>query len=128
VIEVSDQEFDDYVSKAIDDLPERYIKNLKNVAIVIEDAPTIEQRQRLHLHNGQLLFGLYEGVPGAHRLGLNSGLLPDKISIFKLPIQYTSNDRDSLIEQVRYTVWHEVAHYFGLNHADIDKLDSHRRK
>lgn len=128
MIEVTDTEFEKLVSDAIDDLPERYVSRLQNVAIVVEDAPTPEQRQRLHLHNGQLLFGLYEGVPGAHRTGLNNGLLPDKITIFKIPIQWTAVDQDGLYEQVRYTVWHEVAHYFGLAHADIDKLDRDRRK
>jgi len=60
---VSDEEFEKIVASAIDDIPTKYAKHIKNLAFVVEDMPSIEQRQRLHLHDNQTLFGLYERLP-----------------------------------------------------------------
>lgn len=122
-MEVTDEEFDHIISDALDQLPQRYLKNLKNLAIVFADEPTPEQRHKLRLHPMQTLYGLYEGAAGAHRIGMNNMLLPDKITIFKNPIAAVSNTKAEMIELVRHTVWHEIAHYYGLDHKRIDELD-----
>lgn len=119
----TDEEFEKIVGKALDSLPEKYTSKLDNVAIVIADEPTEDQRQKLKLRCNQTLFGLYEGVPQTARGNYYSMVLPDKITIFKLPIVSASHDDKSLYEQTRHTLWHEIAHHFGLAHAQIHKLD-----
>ena len=126
MIEVSQTEFEKIVSEAIDALPAKYIKHMKNVAFVVEDIPTPEQRQKLHLHDGHILFGLYEGIPLTRRTNNYTMVLPDKITIFKEPLLAISHSLKQLQENVRHTVWHEVAHHFGLDHGQISKLDGGR--
>lgn len=122
MIIVSDEEFGLLVQLSIDKLSET-IEEAKNVVIVVEDDPTPEQRVRLHLHNNQTLFGLYEGVPLAARNGNINSYLPDKITIFKNPICASVNTVRDLQEQIHNTVWHEFAHHFGLNHNQIQNLE-----
>lgn len=120
---VDKAQFEELVNQALDSLPKKYIERLNNVAIVIEESPTTAQRQQLHLHNNQTLFGLYQGIPLTKR-GANYNLvLPDIITIFQLPIEANVNNISELKESVRHTLWHEIAHYFGLDHQRIYKLD-----
>lgn len=122
MLQVSEEEFHELVNQAFSGLPKTHLDKLKNVAIIVEDYPSEEQRQKLMLANNQTLFGLYEGVPLTQRLG-NQKLLPDKITIFKVPIEMSVYDHAGLKEQIKHTVWHEVAHYFGLDHDDIARLE-----
>ncbi|MDQ5886531.1 MAG: hypothetical protein QG628_928 [Patescibacteria group bacterium] len=122
MIHVSDAEFEQFVSEAMDAIPDKYYQKIKNVVFVAEDNPTPDQRQKLKLRCDQTLFGLYEGVP-LNRRGSNYSLvLPDKITIFKQPMEASCNSIAELKAQIHKTVWHEVAHYFGLSHEDMEKL------
>lgn len=123
MISVSNEEFNQFASEAVDSLPSQYLDHLNNVAIVVEDEPTPEQRQKLHLVNGVTLFGLYEGIPLTNRSGNYSLVLPDKITIFKLPIEASCNSLDELKEQIKRTLWHEIAHHYGLGHDRIHELE-----
>lgn len=123
-MELTDQQFDALITRAMDELPQEYIKGLKNVAIVMADEPTDEQRQKMRLDRHSLLLGLYEGVPLTQRGSGWSGMLPDKITMFKNQILATVHDEDSLFEQTKRTLWHEIAHYYGLDHDRIDELES----
>lgn len=114
----TDDEFDQLVSDALDSLPKKYTSRMDNVAIVYADEPTLQQRQQANLRPDQTLLGLYEGVPLPARGGMTK-LLPDKITLFKLPLAYRSHDHKNLQENVRHTLWHEMAHYFGLDHKQI---------
>ena len=120
---VSDEKFNEIVSKAIDNIPAKYGKHIKNLAFVVEDEPNAEQRRKLGLGPEQSLFGLYEGVPLTKRNGSYNLVLPDKITIFKSPVESNANNLDELQEQVNKTLWHEVAHYYGLGHANIKELE-----
>jgi len=122
MIQVSDDQFADSIERAFDSLPKAHREAVKNVAIVYADEPTEVQREQLMLRHDQTLFGLYEGVPLANR---NGGMphVPDKITIFKWPIEMSVQSVPELEEQVRHTLWHEVAHYFGLNHRQIHELE-----
>lgn len=120
---VSQKEFEDLISQSLDELPRQYIERLNNVAIVTDDEPSQEQRQRLHLHNGQTLYGLYEGIPMTQRGGNYSLVLPDKITLFKHPIEMSAHNHTDLKAQIKHTLWHEIAHFFGLDHDRIYKLD-----
>lgn len=122
MIQIDDQEFDKIVGEGIDAIPPLYQKHLQNVAFIVEDFPSPKQRHELGLACNQTLFGLYEGVPLPGRNGANK-LLPDKITIFKNPILAASSTVAEVKEQVRHTIWHEVAHYYGLDHGRIHQLD-----
>ncbi|HCM52178.1 TPA: hypothetical protein DIS56_03565 [Candidatus Saccharibacteria bacterium] len=117
------KQFKKIVAEAIDGIPELYQKYLNNVVFIIEDEPSAEQRQQLKLADGHTLFGLYEGTPLPARGGATK-LLPDKITLFKLSLEAISRSTDDLKENVRHTIWHEVAHYYGLDHDRIDELES----
>ena len=119
----TDEEFEKIIGKALDSLPEKYVSKLENVAIVFEDEPTPEQRKKLKLRCNQTLFGLYEGVPQIRRGNPFAIIPPDKITIFKIPVTRVSHDEHQLFEQVRHTLWHEIAHHFGLGHKQIHELD-----
>ena len=122
MIEVSDEQFEDIVAKAMDSFPKQ-LEAAKNVGIVIADEPTPEQRTKLELRNNQTLFGLYEGIPLTQRTGNYSGVLPDKITIFKNPMLAYVSTIAELKEEVHHTLWHELAHHFGLGHNHIEQLE-----
>lgn len=123
MITLSEEAFNDLVSEAIDAIPKKFSENIKNLAFVVEDYPSIEQRTKLGLHSQQTLFGLYEGIPLTKRSSNYNWVLPDKITIFKKPAEAFSQNLDELREHIKHTVWHEVAHYFGLDHDQIFKLE-----
>lgn len=119
----SDEEFEKLVGQALDELPEKYTSRLDNVLITYEDAPSPEQRKKLKLACNQSLFGLYEGVPLTKRGNGFSGQLPDKITIFKIPLFHAASNEEDFKKRIKHTLWHEVAHYFGLDHPQIHKLE-----
>jgi len=120
---ISDEAFDQLVTKAMNELPQDYIKGLDNVAIVYADWPDEHQAKKSDLKPGSLLLGLYEGIPLTQRGGGYTFVLPDKITLFKTPILMVSHNEEELAEQVKRTLWHEIAHYYGLNHHRIDELE-----
>lgn len=121
---LTDQEFEKLISKAMDELPRRDIENLNNVVVTYADEPNGHQKQKLDLRHDSLLLGLYEGIPLTKRGAGYNLVLPDKITLFKLPIlKYCAASHTELYEQIKHTLWHEIAHFYGLNHTDI-----HRRE
>ena len=125
MVDISDNEFQKLVDEAIDRLPKVHKDNLKNVGFFVKDQPTDAQLHGAGVRQGGLLLGLYEGVPLPSRQGSTSGL-PDKITVFKEPLQIVSQDLTHLKANVRNTVWHEVAHYFGLDHDKIHEIENNR--
>lgn len=119
---VSKDKFEELINICLKSLDKGHLKHLENVAILIEDQPSEEQREKMNLNNHQTLLGLYEGVPLSNRGG-NHKILPDKITLFKTPLEMRSSDEQSLKENIRHTLWHEIAHYFGLNHEQINNLE-----
>lgn len=121
---VDDQEFDRLITRAMDELPQEYIAGLDNVAIVQADDPSEEQKEQMKLDNNHLLLGLYEGIPLPARGAGYTFVLPDKITLFKNPLRKVSHDDNSFFEQTKRTLWHEMAHFYGLSHADMDRLQA----
>jgi predicted Zn-dependent protease with MMP-like domain len=115
----TDEEFDALISQAMNELPQERIKWLENVAITYTDEPTPEQKRKLQSRGDQLLLGLYEGIPLTKRGAGYNLVLPDKITLFKLPLAQISRDEADFRRQIRHTLWHEIAHHYGLNHDDI---------
>ena len=119
---LSDEQFDTLISRAMDELPQDYIKGLNNVVIVMADEPTEEQKVKMKLRENTILLGLYEGVPLTMRGNGWSGMLPDKITMFKHSILRVVRNEEELFEQIKRTLWHEIAHYYGLTHKNMDDL------
>lgn len=119
VVEVSDEKFAAMVSAGVDAIPDRFLRHMDNVAVTWDYWPDFWQRLKSGLKPGRLLFGLYEGIPRTRRGSAYSGVLPDKITIFKLPLEHIARDEEHLAELVKETVWHEVAHHFGLSDDEI---------
>ena len=122
MLELSDQQFDALITRAMNELPQEYITGLENVAIVYDDEPSLEQKQKMKLDDHHLLLGLYEGIPLTHRGNGYSFVLPDKITLFKYPILAVVQTEEQLFEQIKRTLWHEIAHYYGLGHDHMDAL------
>ena len=104
------------VRRALDDLPAEFAERMRNVQIVVEDEPTEEQRPK----HGELL-GLYEGVPLTGR-GAFEPYIPDRISIFRGPIERMTSSPRGQAKVVRDTVVHEIAHHFGISDERLKGL------
>ena len=122
-VEIDDTTFNQMVADAIDAIPEEHGINVKNVAFVVEDYPNEEQMKQLNLRHRYALFGLFQGTPRTQRSTNAPVALPDKITIFKQPLVSASHTIEELKAKVYNTVWHEVAHYFGLDHDQISRLE-----
>ncbi|MGH7195416.1 MAG: metallopeptidase family protein [Candidatus Saccharimonadales bacterium] len=125
--QISRQDFETYFNKSVANLPQIYVDSLKNVALIVEDEPSPAQLGKLRIRGDSLLLGLYEGVPLTERQGA-SKLLPDKITLFQKPIEQICHSLSQLQNQIGRTVWHEIAHYYGLNHAKIRQLESQEKQ
>lgn len=126
MMQLTDDQFDQIISRAMDELPQEYIKGLENVVIVQADDPTPEQLEKMKVDHHHILLGLYEGIPLTQRGSGFSGMLPDKITMFKNSILAVVTDDHELFEQVKRTLWHEIAHYYGLDHGRIDEIQAKR--
>lgn len=118
----SRQQFDDLVAKAVDGIPPEFREKLDNVYVTVEDHPTPEDYQEAGLGPGELLLGLYRGVPLRERSPFAPIAMPDHIAIFQRPIETVCRTRAEIVEEIRRTVLHEVAHHFGLSEERIDEL------
>jgi len=119
--------FEEIVNEGIESIPSEFLDKLDNVAIVIEDEPTDSQKRKLRLGHGMTLFGLYEGVAQDRRGSHYNAVLPDKITIFKNSIQRVARDEEDMKEIVKNTVWHEIAHHFGMNEEEARAAEAKRR-
>ena len=127
-MEVTLKEFEELISEAIGNLPENFKKKMENIAIVIEDLPSRELLVEMKIKSPYSLLGLYRGVPYPRRGIWYRNVLPDKIIIFKKPIEVRCRNREDIKESVRRVVIHEIGHYFGLNEADLRKIEKERDK
>ena len=118
ILLVDGKKFGELIGEAIDSLPPQFAQKLNNVAVVVQDSPADDQLRELGLSKEDLLFGLYQGIPQTKR-GHYSGVLPDKITIFKKAIEAVAKTEDEVKEKIRDTVMHEIGHHFGLSDEDL---------
>ena len=120
------KKFEKLVKEGIEAIPEKFLNRLKNVDIVIEDEPTIHQLNELKSKKNSLILCLYEGIPQTKRQHYGQ-VLPDKITIFKKPIEKIATTEEEIREIVKNTVWHEIAHHFGLDEEEIKNIENHQK-
>ena len=107
-------------------IPARFRKRLKNVAVMVEAEPRPEQLARGRVARGSTLLGLYEGRPLTKRSVFEPFAMPDRITIFQGPHERLAQSPEHLAKLVDDTVWHEVAHYFGMNEAQVRAAERRR--
>jgi predicted Zn-dependent protease with MMP-like domain len=96
---------------------------MQNIAIVIEDEPTLEQLEEVEIEPPDTLLGLYEGIPLTERQWSHGNTLPDKITLFQGPIEDASDDEDDVVVAIGETLIHEIGHYFGLSEEEIEEIE-----
>ena len=114
--------FERLVERALASIPEPFRGALREVAIVIDDEPTPRQRQENDLADGDMLYGLYEGVPRTE-YGADWVSAPNRITLFRLPLEEDFPDPRDLADEVRITVVHELAHHLGIDDDRLDELE-----
>jgi len=117
------EQFEKLVDKALEEIPEELLELLENVTIVVENFPTRLQLHKIFKDRGRgMLLGLYEGVPQTKRGRYGyGGQIPDKITIFRIPILSLARSEEHLKQVVKNTVEHEIAHHFGMDEKLVRK-------
>lgn len=124
---ISRKEFEEFVKDGVAAIPPRFRHVISNVAFLVDNEPTKEQLRENGIPDGDTLLGLYEGIPHTARGALYGNLaLPDRIWIFKRPIEQIAKTRDEVRREVIDTVWHEVAHHFGLDEDAVERREDER--
>ena len=113
--------FDELVGIALDAIPEPFAAALDEVAIVVADEPTAEQRRENGIGPDEDLYGLYEGVPRTE-WGADWAAIPNRITLFRLPLEADFADPDDLADEVWLTVVHELAHHLGIDDDRLHEL------
>lgn len=135
-VKTNREEFRKITKEAITSIPKKILSYLENVEIVIEDYPSRYQieklfgprkEKRFYEKNKFLILGLYEGVPQTKRYRYGE-VLPDKITIFRKPIERKASSLRDLREIIRNTIWHEIAHHFGMSEKEVKKSEIERKK
>ena len=121
------EKFEKIVRQAIKSIPKKFLERLENVEILIEDEPNPHQLRKLKAKRNFLVLGLYEGIPKTKRWNYQ-GVLPDKITIFKNPIEKIASSEKEIKEIVKNTIWHEIAHHFGIDEKKIREIERRKKK
>ncbi|MEA2086640.1 MAG: metallopeptidase family protein [Candidatus Caldatribacteriota bacterium] len=122
-MKVTEEKFEELVAEAISSLPEKFKEKMENIVVVIESLPSRELLMEMKIKSPYGLLGLYRGVPYTRRGIWYRNVMPDKIIIFKKPIELRCRNKEEIKESVRRVVVHEIGHYFGLGEADLRKIE-----
>ena len=117
------QAFTVLVEEALREIPRRFRDAMKNVAVVVEDDPPADVLEEMDIGPDDTLFGLYQGTPLPERSWSYGNTLPDRISIYKNPIEDACEDEDEIRDCVAETVIHEFGHYFGMSEEEIEEIE-----
>jgi predicted Zn-dependent protease with MMP-like domain len=121
-------EFDRLVDAAYRRIPGRFRRRLKNIAIVVEPEPSAAQLERAGVSGRGTLLGLYEGRPLTARSVFESFTMPDRITVFQGPHERLARSPEHLKQLIEETIWHEVAHYFGMDEPRVRAAERMRRQ
>jgi predicted Zn-dependent protease with MMP-like domain len=118
------KQFKALVEEAIDTIPARFAREVKNVAIVIEDEPSDELLAEMEMGPDDALLGLYQGVPLTERAWAQGNILPDRITLFQYAIEdECDGDEDEIVVAIGETLIHELGHYFGMSEDEIMEIE-----
>ncbi len=123
---MNQEDFEKAVEQGIKAVPEKFLKKLKNVDICVENEPSFQQMKKIRIRKDSLIFGLYEGIPLTKRTHY-AQVLPEKITIFKKPIERVAYSKEKIREIIKNTVWHEIAHHFGMNEKQVREAEKRKR-
>ena len=117
---LTDADFESLVTDALDGLPAALAERMSNVEVTVEDVPGAEAGE--FSVDGENLLGLYHGIPLTDRSEAYSGVLPDRITLYKNNLERRASTKEDLRDAVRRTVIHEVAHHFGIDDDRLEEL------
>ena len=115
--------FERLVVEAIALIPRRFRREMKNLALVVEDEPSAELLRDMEIEPPDTLYGLYQGTPLTERTWDFGNALPDRITIYQRPIEEDCEDEDDMLAVIGETLIHEVGHYFGLSEEEIEEIE-----
>jgi predicted Zn-dependent protease with MMP-like domain len=119
-------DFDEMVELAYRRVPARFRRRMENIAVIVETEPSPHQLRSARVPPGSTLLGLYEGRPLIHRSVSESFAMPDRITIFQRPLEEMARDRAHLEQLIADTLWHEIAHYFGMDERQVRTAERRR--
>jgi predicted Zn-dependent protease with MMP-like domain len=117
------REFELLVADAVTLIPRRFRREMKNLALVVEDEPAAELLVEMDIEPPDSLYGLYQGTPLTDRNWGYGNTLPDRITIYQRPIEEDCEDEDEMRAVIGETLIHEVGHYFGLSEEEIEEIE-----
>jgi predicted Zn-dependent protease with MMP-like domain len=115
--------FEQLVAEAVTLIPARFRREMKNLALVVEDEPTSELLAEMEIEPPDSLYGLYQGTPLTERTWGYGNQMPDRITIYQRPIEEDCDDEDEMRAVIGETLIHEVGHYFGLSEEEIEEIE-----
>ena len=115
--------FERPVADALGMMPQSFRQAVRNVAVIVEDAPAPELLDDVGIDPPDTLLGLYEGVPLPERDWTHGNALPDRITLFQKPIEAASQNDNEIVVVIGETVIHEFGHYFGLSEEEIEEIE-----
>jgi predicted Zn-dependent protease with MMP-like domain len=116
-------DFERLVAEAVLLIPRRFRREMKNLALVIEEEPTRDLLDEMEIEPPDSLYGLYQGMPLPERSWAHGNTLPDCITLFQRPIEEDCEDEDEIRAVIGETLIHEVGHYFGLSEEEIEEIE-----
>jgi len=119
-------DFDRLVTRACAKIPHRFRRRMANIAMIVEPEPSAADLRSAHVRPGGTLLGLYRGRPLTTRSVFDGFVMPDQIVIFQGPHERLARSPEHLEKLVGDTVWHEVAHYFGMDEARVRRAERRR--
>jgi predicted Zn-dependent protease with MMP-like domain len=117
------EQFEKLVGEAVALIPKRFRREMKNLALVVEEEPGEDLLEEMEIEPPDTLYGLYQGTPLPERTWGYGNSLPDRITIYQRPIEEDCEDEDEMRAVIGETLIHEVGHYFGLSEEEIEEIE-----
>jgi predicted Zn-dependent protease with MMP-like domain len=117
------EKFERLVAEAVTLIPRKFRREMRNLALVVEDEPSEALLEEMEIEPPDSLYGLYQGTPLPERACAFGNSLPDRITIFQKPIEEDCEDEDEIRAVIGETLIHEVGHYFGMSEEEIEEIE-----